>query len=424
VLIQTRVITTSALIDEKVKFTSIFPALENNNVFHLWRNNNCTKIEEKNRPIYNQSNWISMRKMYNEMMGSSNLTFKRYSSSLEYSETNGFKIKYSVNYNSNKNERSLFSSENIKKGQIVYEHKWLSEFPDPKTFLDFLNRLPTDLVCDTIEWGYDFETEESFENASWLSIDLDDMSYCNGEGEANIDYDYSGTNIIALRHINMGEELICYNGDNSIISNIIDSSDNHSNFFWELNKCREVIKKKRPIFGRLLWNLMEKTYQEVVGENSTLNETAINYDGHKVKYSVNHTENRGRGLFAREKIKKGQLVYDQTRTAYFRNDESLNEFINIIISHEHKRSINYPNPEPYLDFINHFAPGLACDIEMWLEYDIDEAGIEFDNSRYGNSAGNDDPNYDFDPNDGMGATKMYALRDIDVGEELLCPYEF
>merc|ERR1711933_630107 len=115
----------------------------------------------------------------------------------------GFKVKYSVNYSKNNITSSLFSTDKIKKGQIIYDHKWLAVFPYPKSYITFLNYFPPDLACDCMMWGYDMSYGS--EDDGSIYIDFDDISYCKGKGETNMDYN-ADAEMVALRDIDAGEE--------------------------------------------------------------------------------------------------------------------------------------------------------------------------------------------------------------------------
>lgn len=177
-------------------------ALDDDDVFRIWQMNDCNKLSGKRRPIYENTVWISMRKRYEETVGASKSSLSQLSSV----RMNGFKINYSVKYN-NDNERGIFSRQKIRKGQVIYEHRWLAHFKDSRSFIDFLGHLPSNLVCDAIELGYYFESIREIDHG-WISIDLDHMIYCNDKGKPNIDYGPQYLQIIALRDIDNGEELI------------------------------------------------------------------------------------------------------------------------------------------------------------------------------------------------------------------------
>jgi len=364
----------------------------------------CGKIFEKPLPIHDNSSWVSMRNTYEEVMRDSGL--------LESSNNfvSGFEIKYFVNYNK-KNKRSIFAKENIKKGQVVYQHTSQAAFPDLKIFNEFLNHISTDLACDAIK---EFVYESNYYTAvdsGVLTIDFDDMSYISDEGEMNIDYDgTSKGRMVALRDIHFGEELICNRDDWS--NERFDNEHSTAQILRELNNCKELKGKRRPIFGKPTWILMQKIYEEL--SHVTMSQDDF---GFRVKYSVDYSETHGRGLYAREKIRQGQLVYEHKRDAYLSPD-IYPEFLNRLVLLGNKRKAKNQDPEPYLDFLNISPDGLICDIDMWKYGETKENyNLDLDDMVYCNSANlSENINY-FD--DEM---KIHATRDIDVGEEMLCSY--
>jgi len=372
----------------------------------------CDKTIGKPRPIHDNKIWAFMREKYEEIIGASE------SGSNEPSNDyiSGFKVKYTINYNEN-NRRSIFAKENIKKGQVVYQHSSEANFPDLGTLIRFLKQMPTYLLCDTIEWLHEWDD-------GVFSIDFDDVSYINDEGEMNIDYDDDNSVpiFVALRDIDLGEELIwnVEGGLTWIDSNEDEHDSKTDTVLKELNNCEEVWEEKRPIFGKPLWILMQKIYEEITNETISSNDF-----GFRVKYSVNYTQSRGRGLFAREKIQKGEIVYEHNRKACL-SEETYPEFLNRLALQENKRKAKNQELEPYLDFLNISPAGIICDIDMWLYYDEKHDNytrliLDLDDMVYCNSAGSvsganiEYINYN-------GSNPMHATRDIDAGEEFFCYY--
>lgn len=384
-------------------------ALQDNDVFNIWEYNECNNIVRAKAKPRDDAPSL-MRKIYEELMEISEPICE--TSCVDF---NGFKIEYYVNYNDKTNNLGVFANEKIRRHQVVYEHNLLGDFPDSKSFVNFLNHLPADLVCNAIEWGYFFESIN--EDHGWITIDLDDMVYVRGEGEGNINYSDKDLQIIALRDIEKGEELMFSEYDSDITaSNFPPNRD----ILWDLNKCDEIMQTKRPVFNKELWTLMEKKYEEVTNEIFEGNNS-----GFKVKYSVKQTERNGRnGLFTRQKIKKGQLVYEHTQTAFFPDTESFNNFQNSLVFIEHERTIKHD-----LEFLNHFPSGLICEIDIWayfVEYSeslddgLWERAIDFDDISY--CYGNDYyANLGYNDYDNKGKY-VYALRDINAGEELICSH--
>jgi len=380
--------------------------------------NECGKTLEKSRPIHDNTNWILMRKKYEGVVNASESGLNE--SSNDY--ISGFEVKYSLNYNKN-GKRGIFAKESIKKGQIVYQHRSLAYVPDAVSFMEFLKTIPTDFVCDAINWLYEWE------DGSFV-IDFDDMSYINDEGERNIDYiDNDMSQLVAIRDINLGEELIW----NDVSNEDYDVEDDYAMDDWgfdrfdnenstagilrELNNCEEVAKTKRPIFGKPLWILMQKIYEEIT--NKTMSSDDF---GFRVKYSVDYSKTHGRGLFAREKIEKGQVVYQHKRDAYL-SPETYPEFLNRLVLQENKRKANNQDLEPYLDFLNISPSGVICDIQMW-SYDHTKTNynLDLDDMVFCNSADQliSWENIEYSDEESI---EMVATRDIDAGEEILCSYD-
>jgi len=377
---------------------------------HLREEIECEKSLGKLRPIHDNKIWAFMREKYDQINGISE------SSSNESSpdHVNGFKIKYSVSYKNNR--RTILAEESIKEGEVVYQHRSMAKFPDFVSFICFLKEMPTHLLCDTIDWFYEY-------NEGTFVIDFDDMSYINDEGEMNIDYaDNDEEELVALHDINVGEELMSYNDDDdddgvdNYYKTRFDNEDSTAGILRELNNCEEVEKKKRPIFGKPLWILMQKIYEDLTNETMSSDDF-----GFRVKYSVNHSKFHGRGLYARENIQEGEIVYEHKRDTIL-TPETYPEFLNRLALQENKQKSNNQHLQPYLDFLNISPAGVICDMQMWT-YGRTKTlyNLDLDDMVYCNSATPiSGANIDYSNEEG---TVISATRNIDAGEEMLCNYE-
>jgi len=360
----------------------------------------CENSFEKSRPFHDKNIWALMKEKYEEIIGASE------SGSNESSNDfiNGFKVKYTLDYNKN-NRRSIFVGENIKKGQVVYQHRSIANFPDVASFIRFLKHMPTDLLCDTIEWLNEWDDGDD----GGFLIDFDDISYISHEGKINIRYyndnDYE---LVALRDINAGEELIG-------VWIYFDNEDSTAGILRELNNCEEVEKKKRPIFGKPLWILMQKIYEDLTNETMSSDDF-----GFRVKYSVNYSKTHGRGLFAREKIQKGEIVYEHKRDIYL-TPETYPDFLNRLVLQVNKQKVKNQELEPYLDFLNISPAGVICDMNVWTYGRTKtQYNLHLDDMSYCNGAASiSGANIEYSDDEGKA---LQATRDIDAGEEILCEY--
>lgn len=181
-------------------------------------------------------------------------------------------------------------------------------------------------------------------------------------------------------------------------------------------QCDAIIKAGRPIPSQEFWVTLRQTYRQVVGmENSTIStRNDVNgFDGIPVHAAQAPDDNKGRGLFAFQTIKKGTRVFaGHAQCACFHDGYTFRRFLANIIS---------------LDV------GMACDVLQWslvqsvgkdyaLCTNLDEGAL-MNTAMY----------VDVQPNVGCmpeEATKYkggceendFALRDIRAGEELLCDY--
>jgi hypothetical protein len=161
---------------------------------------------------------------------------------------------------------------------------------------------------------------------------------------------------------------------------------------------------------------MRQAYVDIVGEeHSTIEGPNATFDGFNVKVYAGQSPGRGRGVFADQFIKKGELIYNCRQTAQFRDGLSFRKFLMRI------------------------PTDLACDVLSYWSYtedlgvtyggvrglrimtDLDEMSLCNGGRRKSNVGLNKKAakkvkvNYDMAP--------MFATRDIKRGEELRCNYE-
>jgi hypothetical protein len=131
----------------------------------------------------------------------------------------------------------------------------------------------------------------------------------------------------------------------------IDSRIWESGLLWEMNHhldCDEIIADRNEE-GRMhndeSWRSLQETYKQVIGlENATI--PAVfdrSVTGYQVPIYIDFAkeEEIGRGVFAKELIPRGTLVWQSTMTAKFENAQD------------------------YREFLSRLPPELACDVLSW-----------------------------------------------------------
>eukprot|EP00568_Trieres_chinensis_P012881 CAMPEP_0183296544 /NCGR_PEP_ID=MMETSP0160_2-20130417/4046_1 /TAXON_ID=2839 ORGANISM="Odontella Sinensis, Strain Grunow 1884" /NCGR_SAMPLE_ID=MMETSP0160_2 /ASSEMBLY_ACC=CAM_ASM_000250 /LENGTH=230 /DNA_ID=CAMNT_0025458163 /DNA_START=71 /DNA_END=763 /DNA_ORIENTATION=+ len=152
----------------------------------------------------------------------------------------------------------------------------------------------------------------------------------------------------------------------------------------------------RPIWDQSTWVLLRETYRDIVGLE--LSSIPNHHDsGFFIPYEVHLTDGKGRGVFATEKITKGQKVWTERHTAQFHEDQE----------------------EEFRSFLAAIPYELACDILQW-------AYVQKKDGSYAASVDLDDCSYLNHARDGNNVVETWdatvAGRDIEVGEELLTDY--
>lgn len=189
---------------------------------------------------------------------------------------------------------------------------------------------------------------------------------------------------------------------------------------WTQLDCDKYFQTERPIHPNSVWVEARNFYKSLTLEhNNTLPDD--DSTGFRMAYEAKQSPGKGRGVFAKQDVKKGELIYNSTQTARFDNGHA------------------------FKAFIMGLEPGFACDVLQWA-FVIDMQNYDEDNY-----SKRDDDNMelfisvDLDPgcfcNDGGGElsnagcdreavegvpggcrSNFFALRDIKAGEELLCVY--
>ena len=188
------------------------------------------------------------------------------------------------------------------------------------------------------------------------------------------------------------------------------------NQLWNRLDCAAIFKRKRPIHSQETWRYLRRQYRKVVlfvGTRAVGSPSTASLDAFNVKHFAAHT-NKGRSIFADEKISKGIEMYSFNQTALFLDGHS------------------------YRTFLVSIDAALACDVLQWayevrvedvdgelhqvVAVDLDE-GSYCNNGRdaAGNMAYLDAPlaksKHQYD-----NVRALVAIRDIQKGEEILCIY--
>ncbi|KAG7340656.1 SET methyltransferase domain containing protein [Nitzschia inconspicua] len=173
------------------------------------------------------------------------------------------------------------------------------------------------------------------------------------------------------------------------------------------------------------WNALYRAYHATVDPNSELMSATEYQNSWKVPIEVKFRLPEGRGVYAKEFIPKGTLVWSSTtrNTATFLSHHDRREFIKYLMKDPETRH-------------------LACDVRKWVDYirssngsyyiceTFDEA-VLLNNVRDESdgtinlepqsiSLSTDHP--DYDENDCYGNDHFFTIRDIQAGEQLRIEY--
>ena len=174
---------------------------------------------------------------------------------------------------------------------------------------------------------------------------------------------------------------------------------------WFNLKCDEVFGRgPRPVPTGAQFAEAIRLYNSIVTEESLRIDASA--EAIKVDLEVRQADGKGRGIFATSRIERGTMWRDgYTKTALFYD------------------------PDQYRKFILELEVGMACDVLQWAygEEDGDErpfVAVDLDEGTMCNDGGKEGGNVGCDEDDPLMDCERYgyAMRDIEVGEEILCVY--
>lgn len=108
---------------------------------------------------------------------------------------------------------------------------------------------------------------------------------------------------------------------------------------WEGRTLEDLRKQfhcnsseKRPIYDQAVWMMLRGVYQGMMGpERSTIMQPLSAEGGFVIDFDIRHTPDKGRGVFTRQPIKKGDLVHTSTRQwSHFSTGSDFRRFLQAI----------------------------------------------------------------------------------------------
>mmetsp|Transcript_21057 Transcript_21057/g.21369 ORF Transcript_21057/g.21369 Transcript_21057/m.21369 type:complete len:232 (-) Transcript_21057:145-840(-) len=176
---------------------------------------------------------------------------------------------------------------------------------------------------------------------------------------------------------------------------------------WDDLNCEDIFMESRPLHNESAWMFLRGAYLGAVGPK--LSTIKISHGNSFTKnVMIDYVKDKGRGVIAQEHILEGEHVWSaRDHTASFGDGFLFRKFLAAI-------SID-----------------VICDVIQWsyietingtfvLSVDLDDGS--FMNSG-GPSWGSEETNIGYDLARDSSRMGLFALKDIAVGEELLCDYD-
>jgi len=198
------------------------------------------------------------------------------------------------------------------------------------------------------------------------------------------------------------------------------------NKMWDHLECDALFAlAPRPIHKEKDWDLMRTAYASIVSpEKSSLpsQEEDKKRSGFHVAFEAKQAKEKGRGIFAKEKIKKGQKVWSTLQTARFDDGNDYRKFIASIPVDLACDVLQWAYVQAIIEDSDREKPLISVDIDpgSFLNSFEDYSYEDYSHDEWG-------PNIGCDPDaakDEPGGCRQnyFALRDIDADEELILDY--
>ena len=190
--------------------------------------------------------------------------------------------------------------------------------------------------------------------------------------------------------------------------------------FWHYFKCSLLFESKRPIHNESTWMLFRGLYHGIVGVSESTISPLVYEHGIQIPYYIGYHSLRGRGIYAKEAVPKGSVIWNTRQTACFKKGELYREFL-----------MSLPRE-------------LACDVLQWayvIDRDKGYGGkvtqpketqnmnicVDLDEGIYMNTGEQLEDNAGCELNasesvPGGCKDNIFALKDIKANEEILVNY--
>eukprot|EP00978_Attheya_sp_CCMP212_P040152 scaffold216117_cov39-Attheya_sp.AAC.1 len=266
---------------------------------------NC-HLRETPFPIWDQETWEDVQDIYRRSVGVEN------SSLSPGPSTSGMYVPHAVRWFSEKKRRGVFLTERVRKGQLVWKPTHRATFVEESDFHRFLSSISYDMACDILsQWAYVVKDDD---NGYACAIDLDSSIYMN-DGGLNAPFIFTENGAFAVRDVDAGEQILLnYQGQDIPDGNVQWFSDLKKKAEGSIVTDCEVHGNEGPIWDEATWQSLRDAYRRAVGvdDSSIASESK---SGMLVAYEVLKDPIKGRGVYLKEGVKKGDLVWDKSQHA-------------------------------------------------------------------------------------------------------------
>eukprot|EP00978_Attheya_sp_CCMP212_P043121 scaffold275695_cov50-Attheya_sp.AAC.1 len=367
-----------------------------------WRIADC-RLREQPLAIWNQSTWDSVKDAYRRAVG---MEHSSVAGTDSVSSMNA--VPYEVRWVEEYKTRSVFVTERVEKGQLVWKPTQRVKFVEEAPFRRFLSSISYDMACDILSfWAYVVEEEDDDEYVFACVVELGDSVYMGIDDESF--FTYNATGVFASDTVEAGTEIELQDEGDSVVkddyidwfsywkeeANSISIHQNDIDILAKLNMTNcNLHERSFPTWDNETWKRLQDLYRHVVGvENSTI--PLDSESGMLIPYEVHRWQkgSSSQNVYLTQPVEKGQAIWSPSHIAKFVTEASFKQFLSSM------------------------SDDMSCFILLTLSYVMKDDEHDFayfvdlDVSNY-MSVGNDEAPFF------ANSTGIFAVRDVDAGESI------
>jgi hypothetical protein len=191
---------------------------------------------------------------------------------------------------------------------------------------------------------------------------------------------------------------------------------------WQFYKCSDIFSSPRPAHNESTWSYMRGVYVGLSGGGES--SLSIYNSGFQVPVEIRAADDKGRGVFAAERpIPNNQLVWSSQHTARFDSGETYRHFLALIPRELACDVLQWAYVTPEGGKVRYTEDGDYDPTSLRICVDLDSGSFMNEEDEEGIGNPDQPANIVASPSKTRACeVRLFAKRDIEVGEELICDY--